>query len=538
MTGTIDPALFGMPNATNTGVPAGTSLTDYTGPTTITTPGTVIDGKIINGTLTVAAADVTIKNCIIQNFGFWGIDASDASATGNVTVQNCTLTASSSMDTDSAIVGSGTFIGNNISNCENGIRLTDGASVVRDNYIHDLNDNFGEPHLDGICLQGGQNHVLIEHNTVSGWDTSDIFIKYEPGLDWGSINDITVRNNLLYGDPKHGDPASDVYVYGPNTTNVTVENNYMEKPISDYVAVLNANPTMSGNVEWDNNTNATPYPGSAPTTPSTPTATSSPLSAQKIASFSTDSGATGDHSTSDSVKVDTAGPHTPSLPSGLTTFSPAAVFELAEADGRSIFQTSDLWSHAFVAQQVDTTGHVEPILGSRSFMPTGTTDHDVTVGNGGADTFAFSASFGRGILNDFAAGAADGRSIFQTSDLWSHVSATQQVDTTGHVETILGMSRSFMLTGTTDHDVTVGNGGADTFAFTANFGRGILNDFAAGAPAQNTFQFSNSAFDNLASVLSRAALSGHDLGIATGSDTPTLHDTKLDMLKNLDFRFA
>jgi len=299
MTGTIDPALFGMPNATNTGVPAGTSLTDYTGPTTITTPGTVIDGKIINGTLTVAAADVTIKNCIIQNFGFWGIDASDASATGNVTVQNCTLTASSSMDTDSAIVGSGTFIGNNISNCENGIRLTDGASVVRDNYIHDLNDNFGEPHLDGICLQGGQNHVLIEHNTVSGWDTSDIFIKYEPGLDWGSINDITVRNNLLYGDPKHGDPASDVYVYGPNTTNVTVENNYMEKPISDYVAVLNANPTMSGNVEWDNNTDATPYPGSVPTTPSTPTAAAP--SAPKIASFSTDSGAAGDGITNDST---------------------------------------------------------------------------------------------------------------------------------------------------------------------------------------------------------------------------------------------
>src|SRR5262245_60641243 len=128
------------------------------------------------------------------------------------------------MDTNAAILGSGTFIGNNISNSENGIVLDDGASVVRDNYIHDLNDNFGDPHIDGISVQAGQNHVLIEHNTIIGWDTSDIFIKN----DFGPINDIVVRDNLLLGDPAHGDstPASDVYVYGPNTTNVSIINNY------------------------------------------------------------------------------------------------------------------------------------------------------------------------------------------------------------------------------------------------------------------------------------------------------------------------
>ena len=293
MTGSIDPALFGMPNATNTGVPAGTSLSVYTGPMTITKAGTVIDGAIINGTLTIAAADVTIKNSVIQNYGFWGIDASAGVAIGNVTVQNCTLTALSTSDTDSAIVGSGTFIGNNISNSENGIRLQDGASVVKDNYIHDLNDNFGDPHYDGIALQGGQNNVLIEHNTVSGRDTSDIFIKN----DFGPISNITVRNNLLYGDPKHGDPASDIYVYGPNTTNVTITNNYMEKSLYEYVAILNANPNVSGNVTWDNKTDPTPYPSSVPTPPSTPTQPSAPT----IASFSNDTGKAGDGITSDTT---------------------------------------------------------------------------------------------------------------------------------------------------------------------------------------------------------------------------------------------
>jgi hypothetical protein len=54
MTGT-NPALFGMPDATTAGVQAGTTLTAYTGPMTITTPGTGIEGKIINGTLQVLA---------------------------------------------------------------------------------------------------------------------------------------------------------------------------------------------------------------------------------------------------------------------------------------------------------------------------------------------------------------------------------------------------------------------------------------------------------------------------------------------------
>ena len=42
-----DPQPGGFPNADNTGVPAGVALTPYTGPMTITTPGTVIDAKQI-----------------------------------------------------------------------------------------------------------------------------------------------------------------------------------------------------------------------------------------------------------------------------------------------------------------------------------------------------------------------------------------------------------------------------------------------------------------------------------------------------------
>ena len=47
MTGTIDPALFGMPDATTAGVQAGVTLTAYKGPMNITTAGTVIENVII-----------------------------------------------------------------------------------------------------------------------------------------------------------------------------------------------------------------------------------------------------------------------------------------------------------------------------------------------------------------------------------------------------------------------------------------------------------------------------------------------------------
>src|SRR6516165_8789263 len=85
MTGTINPSLFGMPDATTTGPKAGVTLTPYTGPMIITTPGAVIENVIINGQLTVDAANVTVRNCIIQSNDWWGINGDKAT---NLTVEN------------------------------------------------------------------------------------------------------------------------------------------------------------------------------------------------------------------------------------------------------------------------------------------------------------------------------------------------------------------------------------------------------------------------------------------------------------------
>jgi len=251
LTGIIDPARFGMPDATTAGVQSGVALTPYTGPMTVTANGVVIENAIINGTLRVTGDNVIIRNCLVQNYGAWGVDGEGAA---NIRIEHCDFIGTAGA-TNAAILGSGTFTGNDIRNSDNGIVLQGGASTVRDNYIHDLRGG-SEAHIDGISVQGGQNGVVIEHNTVESWDTSCVFIKN----DFGPINNITVRNNLLYGDADRGDPAATIYVYGPNTTNVSITGNYVEKGNWFYYATNNANPTISGNIEWNNKIDPTPYP--------------------------------------------------------------------------------------------------------------------------------------------------------------------------------------------------------------------------------------------------------------------------------------
>src|SRR5262245_39356067 len=166
--------MAGFPDSTTTGVPAGTALTTYTGPKTISTDGAVIENKIINGGLVVTGDNVTFKNCRIIYNGWWGIDAGTAK---NLTVQDCDIIGPGyAAESNAGILGSGTFLRNDISQSTNGIVLEDGSSVVKGNFIHDLASAGADPHYDGISVQGGQNGVLIENNTIIGRDTSDIII--------------------------------------------------------------------------------------------------------------------------------------------------------------------------------------------------------------------------------------------------------------------------------------------------------------------------------------------------------------------------
>ena len=282
----------GFPTADNTGVPSGTTLTTYTGPMTITTDGTVIENKIINGALDVTGANVTIRNCIITYNDFFAIDVRGV----NITVENCTIIGPGyNGDSPAAIscdVGGGTFIGNDISGAEHGIVLGPGSAVVVGNYIHDAGSNKADPHIGGISLKGEQNNVLIENNTVIlGTDaTSDIFLQN----NWGSISNVTINHNYLGGDPGYNIYVEGRLSGGP-VTGVSITNNVIVKGHYGDYSIVDASPSMSGNFVYPAGTNVT----SDPTSPTQPGST--PPSAPKIVSFSADSGVANDHITNDNT---------------------------------------------------------------------------------------------------------------------------------------------------------------------------------------------------------------------------------------------
>ena len=143
--------------------------------------------------------------------------------------------------------------------------------------------------------------------------------------------------------------------------------------------------------------------------------------------------------------------------------------------------------------------------------------------------------------------AADGTWGFTTAQLSNavHTFKAQEVDSAGHVvatssgNAILGSSSGHStLTSTTGNDVLVGQGHSDTFVFAPNFGNDTVKGFIAGGIGHDTIQFSKTEFDSFASVLSHASQVGHDVVVATGSDSVTLKNVKIGALNSHDFHFA
>lgn len=229
------------PNASNTGVPSTVTLTNYTGPMTITVNGTVIDGKSITGMLRINAANVVIKNSRIVTNDYYAIYGEDAT---NLTVQDCDILGSGNSVGGSAIHSSGTFLRNDISRSENGIALLSGSSTVKGNYIHDLQAAGADAHYDGIAVQGGQSNVLIEDNYIDARDTSDIIIQ----TAFGPVSNVTINHNYLTGSVGFNVYA-DARLGTRSMTGIRITNNVMKKGGYGYITVDNTTPVIEGNVD-------------------------------------------------------------------------------------------------------------------------------------------------------------------------------------------------------------------------------------------------------------------------------------------------
>jgi hypothetical protein len=208
------------PDASCTGIPAGTSLTLINGDMTISTPNTVIDSKEIHGCVTVTAPGVIIRKSKIYCTSASPdvVSSPDGAYDGTALLVEDSDVSCSSTPNNVASGGPGTAFGDthivvhrtNIHGCENGFDI-DADVTVTDSYIHDL-WNSADSHTDGIQFASGHyvsasNHsiingalnVTITHNTIfsrgyDGTDTTSAIISNR-----GGDNTVLIQANLLAG---------------------------------------------------------------------------------------------------------------------------------------------------------------------------------------------------------------------------------------------------------------------------------------------------------------------------------------------------
>lgn len=173
------------PDATTTGVPAGVTLTPYTGPCTITAADTVIDGKTVNCELRIAAKGVAIRNSKIngsvsnQGGSFTIVDSAvalgDVEGTGigevdftasrvEVTGGNRSINCFRDCTVEASYVH-GQYLDVTGEAHESGIRMGSG-SAIRGNTI--ACDAKTSPHGCSAALTGYGDFAVVENNIIDG----------------------------------------------------------------------------------------------------------------------------------------------------------------------------------------------------------------------------------------------------------------------------------------------------------------------------------------------------------------------------------
>lgn len=243
------PPSTSFPDASNTGVPTGTTLAP-SGGLTINTAGTVVDGKDISGPVVVNAANVTIRNSRIRATDFWVVDNN---STG-LLLEDVELDGRGA---NNDCIGSAnlTIRRANIHSCENGFNV-DGSMTVEDSYVHDLTTANGA-HTDGAQFGQGASDITFRHNTIrtqpagtSAQSTSAI-IMWDEGNPQNTR--VHIENNILDGSaaafalypPKQA--ASAIYI---NNNRIRPSTVWGYNGYTAYDVVLGYNVTeFSGNVD-------------------------------------------------------------------------------------------------------------------------------------------------------------------------------------------------------------------------------------------------------------------------------------------------
>lgn len=193
------PAYPAFPDANCTGWRhTGVTLSPYTGPLSITTDGTVIDGKDVGGDLLIRAADVTIKRSKING----SVNLGYAEVT-NVVMEDVEIDAG---NTTFAAVGAANFTCRRCDIHGGGQGINGYSFTVEDSWIHDL---YGTGTVHSEAILGYNGDIVVRHNRLSGnynpasggFDPADggmsSAVSFYTHGGWGPMHDVVLERNLL-----------------------------------------------------------------------------------------------------------------------------------------------------------------------------------------------------------------------------------------------------------------------------------------------------------------------------------------------------
>jgi hypothetical protein len=199
----------------------------------IKTDGTVVDGLDINGTVTVAADNVTVRNSRITVSAPYGILVRKG-ATGT-TIEDVEIKG---LPGCAAGIAFERYTARrvDIHGCADGAKSGE-DTIIEDSWIHDLRITKSS-HNDGIQHSGGSNAAFLRNRIDDRAANTAIFIS----PDLGPIGNVTVEGNRLGGGN---------WTLHLEGLNIVVRNNRFGRNHEYGLAAITGTITQDGNVWAD-----------------------------------------------------------------------------------------------------------------------------------------------------------------------------------------------------------------------------------------------------------------------------------------------
>jgi len=257
------------PDASCTGVPAGITLTTYTGPCTITTPNTVIDSKLVNCVLHPRAAGIVIRNSRIIG-GVYG--NTGASAPSFIITDSEIVAPQVGSNSEANGLGEANFVGTRleVTGGNRGVYCRFNATL-RDSWVHGTNIS-ATSNAHASAVRQSQGCTLVHNrlqcsaqDTPQGGGCSADLTGYG---DFEPVANNLVQDNFFVTTPggacAYGGSSGDdgVKPFGNQAHDIRFINNVFDRgPVGDhgtrncgfYFPITDFDSTRPGNV-WTGNT--------------------------------------------------------------------------------------------------------------------------------------------------------------------------------------------------------------------------------------------------------------------------------------------